>query len=82
MAQQRAWGGAKRATNRPLVVRIWRAQQVRLTIVEVDAQAVVRAFVGVVVEGARAVGWRGTVYSVSRGVWLSSRVPSDVAGHA
>ena len=54
----------------------------RLTIVEVDAQAVVRAFVGVVVEGARAVGWRGTVYSVSRGVWLSSRVPSDVAGHA
>ena len=41
-----------------------------------------RASVGVVVEGARAVGWREAVYSVSRGVGLSSRVRLGVAGRA
>ena len=36
--------------------------------VEGDAQAVVQAPVGVVVERARVVGWRGTVASVARGI--------------
>ena len=50
--------------------------------VEVDPQAVVRVSAGVVVDGARAVRWSDAVYSVSRGVGLSSRVRLGVAGHA
>ena len=50
--------------------------------VEVDAQAVVQAPVGVVVWCARVVGWRGTVASVARGVrfWQFARL--GVGGRA
>ena len=78
-----AWRGAKR----PCTEHCWQrhldgAESASGDVVEVDAQAVVRASVGVVVEGARAVGWREAVYSVSRGVRLSLRVRLGVSGGA
>ena len=49
---------------------------------EGDAQAVVQAPVGVVVEWAREVGWRGTVDSVARGLRFWQWVRLGVAGCA
>ena len=47
---------------------------------EEDAEAVVQAPVGVVVEWARVMGWRGTVDSVARGVRFWQLVRLGVAG--
>ena len=49
---------------------------------EEDAEAVVQAPVGVVVEWARVMGWRGTVDSVARGVRFWQLVRLGVAGRA